>query len=399
MLHLHITIQFVVLRRGQTSNCGRFSNAKLTMLYNSTNRPQELAPMAGFRNTTLYLISPLTGCSIAMAVVLSTFAITGVVGNTIILLVYHKRKEKLVANYFIQALALIDLVACALVIPWTIVLDMSGVFNDPMCKMAELIRHLTISASTLTMVGVAVERYIAICRPTKTFTPRHGKNALLGIFVASFLASLPASTFFEVDFKLSNGVTIYLNCQYSPAMIGTVWNYLYNAVLVIIFFGGIVTMTVLYSKIFKVVVERTQRKNARVGIAPIEAPHPSQKASTAFPSNSVNEDDVSAIDMSCERRRIKDSTTKTPKTPSRSAQYKTAVMLFAVTIIYFVSWLPFWLTVFNLFSTECRPLIRYFFFINNASNVLVYSIVNKTLRDDMKRLLTCKLYCNGTGHN
>ena len=62
---------------------------------------------------------------------------------------------------------------------------------------------------------------------------------------------------------------------------------------------------------------------------------------------------------------------------------RTAKMLFLCTIIYFVTWLPFWIDVFGL--TNCLVL-RYLFFIGNSSNPLVYGIINQQVRRAFKSL-------------
>ena len=62
---------------------------------------------------------------------------------------------------------------------------------------------------------------------------------------------------------------------------------------------------------------------------------------------------------------------------------RTAKMLFLCTIIYFVTWLPFWIDVFGF--TNCL-LLRYIFFIGNATNPIVYGVVNEQVRRAFKKL-------------
>ena len=67
---------------------------------------------------------------------------------------------------------------------------------------------------------------------------------------------------------------------------------------------------------------------------------------------------------------------------------RTAKMLFLCTIIYFVTWLPFWIDVFGF--TNCL-LLRYIFFIGNATNPIVYGVVNEQVRRAFKKLFLCCL--------
>ncbi|XP_060588012.1 octopamine receptor-like [Ruditapes philippinarum] len=78
--------------------------------------------------------------------------------------------------------------------------------------------------------------------------------------------------------------------------------------------------------------------------------------------------------------------------PRRSYHRRTAKMLFLCTVIYFVTWLPFWFDIFGLTNSL---LLRYVFFIGNATNPIVYGIVNKQVRRAFKNLfLDCmKAWC------
>lgn len=64
---------------------------------------------------------------------------------------------------------------------------------------------------------------------------------------------------------------------------------------------------------------------------------------------------------------------------------KTSIMLFVCSLIYLVTWGPFWLDVFNV----TRSLVlRYLFFFGHASNPVVYGIINNQVRADVNKLLT-----------
>lgn len=69
--------------------------------------------------------------------------------------------------------------------------------------------------------------------------------------------------------------------------------------------------------------------------------------------------------------------------PRRSYHRRTAKMLFLCTVIYFITWLPFWFDIFGLTNSL---LLRYVFFIGNATNPIVYGIVNKQVRRSFKKL-------------
>ena len=76
---------------------------------------------------------------------------------------------------------------------------------------------------------------------------------------------------------------------------------------------------------------------------------------------------------------------------------KLAKILFIVTVVFFLSWLPFWI---NRFSRMAHPnsqplteaqkvivhLMNHFFYINNMANPIIYALANKTFRQDLKKL-------------
>ncbi|XP_061164960.1 5-hydroxytryptamine receptor 2B-like [Saccostrea echinata] len=63
---------------------------------------------------------------------------------------------------------------------------------------------------------------------------------------------------------------------------------------------------------------------------------------------------------------------------------KTSIMLFVCSLIYVVTWTPFWLDVFNVTHSL---VLRYLFFFGHASNPVVYGIVNNQVRADVIKLL------------
>lgn len=67
----------------------------------------------------------------------------------------------------------------------------------------------------------------------------------------------------------------------------------------------------------------------------------------------------------------------------RSYHRRTAKMLFLCTVVYFVTWVPFWLDVFGLTNSL---ILRYLIFIAHATNPIIYGIVNKQVRRSFKHL-------------
>lgn len=75
----------------------------------------------------------------------------------------------------------------------------------------------------------------------------------------------------------------------------------------------------------------------------------------------------------------------------RYSHHRTAKMLFLCTVIYFITWIPFWLDIFGFTNSKS---FRHLFFIGNAMNPLVYGLVNQQVRRSLKLLFNnCLTYC------
>lgn len=87
-------------------------------------------------------------------------------------------------------------------------------------------------------------------------------------------------------------------------------------------------------------------------------------------------------------KKDKDRRKSTKKDRTRVANLKTAVMLFVVTVVFIVTFLPAFLMALQLLPYDI--IIFYMYFANNVANPVIYSFMNKNFRDDLK-----KLFCGG----
>ena len=67
------------------------------------------------------------------------------------------------------------------------------------------------------------------------------------------------------------------------------------------------------------------------------------------------------------------------------ANIKTAAMLFVVTVVFIISFLPSWLI--GLEAIPMYYILFYIFFLNNVANPFIYAFMNRTFRDDLRQLL------------
>ncbi|KAI8505163.1 PREDICTED: neuropeptide FF receptor 2-like [Branchiostoma belcheri] len=93
-----------------------------------------------------------------------------IMGNVLVCVVVAKNKSmRTVTNYFIVNLAVSDLLVGVVCIPVTLVdnLTIGWMFGAVMCKLTPIVQGISLAASILTLVAIAVDRYLAVITPTE----------------------------------------------------------------------------------------------------------------------------------------------------------------------------------------------------------------------------------------
>ncbi|WAR15045.1 CCKAR-like protein [Mya arenaria] len=70
------------------------------------------------------------------------------------------------------------------------------------------------------------------------------------------------------------------------------------------------------------------------------------------------------------------------------ANIRTAVMLFVVTVVFLIAFLPAWLM--GLQAMEFNAVIFYMYFVYHTANPFIYAFMNKSFRDDLGKVLKCQ---------
>ncbi|CAL1542178.1 unnamed protein product, partial [Lymnaea stagnalis] len=137
--------------------CGNNSFGNYSDGFNYSDRIQHLDALQ--RETNIIMIP-----SIVFLCLIST---TGVIGNSLVLVVYSCRFSRSAVRTFMKAVAVLDLLINTLVIPAEIY-DMFHAwdFDQPLvCRVRRFFNAQTTSASGFLLVAIAVTRYRKICRP------------------------------------------------------------------------------------------------------------------------------------------------------------------------------------------------------------------------------------------
>ena len=93
------------------------------------------------------------------------------------------------------------------------------------------------------------------------------------------------------------------------------------------------------------------------------------------------------------------------KSSGLKGRHKTAQMLVLVTLVFFITWIPYWVINFlayfvpefyksmSTWQVNILKIFRHFYFINHVVNPVIYTFVNKQFRTELKHVLLCGKYC------
>jgi hypothetical protein len=371
---------------------------------------------------------------IVLAVFIGSCSLVGTLGNMPVLYVYMHKRDRIPTNTFIKVLAMADLAVCSLVMPYTVFYELRMVNSDAICRIVEYIRHVSVFASNFSLVAIALERYVAVCKLSHKLSVQDVNRGILIIIGISCAMAVPAVLIFavvstediaDVQGAIAHAQLDFKYCHFTYTVIGRTGAFVYQSALLAIYCVCVLITVVLYIAIYRYLYLRTQRRHmnnvvsTKCPVVTVDAenehisldimtpaslsflPPPNTLASVSHPPKGVDEKQYteSVRDVNEESG----STCPMEDTPSlippsnpvhtRSRSYseskgclvhqRTATMLFLCTVIVVVSWLPFW---FDIFGVTHNLVLRYLFFLGNASNPIVYGIVNVNVRAAFKTL-------------
>lgn len=73
---------------------------------------------------------------------------------------------------------------------------------------------------------------------------------------------------------------------------------------------------------------------------------------------------------------------------NRSANVRTALMLFTVTLVFMIAFVPAWIMAHRLI--EHYPTVFYLYFSYNVANPFIYAFMNHIFKDYMRKMFTCR---------
>ena len=372
-------------------------------------------------------------------VILGIFSFAGTIGNALVLYIYSRKRDITTSSLFILTLAGTDFFTSLLIIPFNIVvlhLHYKLEYEFP-CKLYMFLITCNVPFSAFVMVAIAFDRYFCICHPflhaitiprAKIIVFIMGVSAcLLGIITSlchgifqlddttaslnvtesepawiSTISSLDTINYqnstvkYDVTTTVTGNVTnIYQEegivpgmCIPNTILLKKSFIDVYQKIYAGLYLISFLIVLVLYGLIYRSIHIRRALKAKR-------------KRSSLFPAAP---NDYSAVDTQMtilnngnevdgkyengQKRFRKKSLGLKDKV--FYANIRTAVMLFIVTIVFLIAFLPAWLMAHELVTYNM--IVFYMYFIYNVANPIIYAFMNNSFRDDLQNIFKRK--CN-----
>jgi hypothetical protein len=336
-------------------------------------------------------------------VVLLIEAFFGIIGNSIVLLMYTRYVQgKTGTRYFIRILALVDLLGC-LSNATQLYMDDTMNYVYPsvvLCKTLSFFRIMTGGFSANTILVIALQRYLLICRPLGTqMSRKHCRISIIAMLLLSVGCAAPVlklggiqNTIIRKD---SGNVTLNIsvaechitNGDNEPSVMVP-----YYGVLLLLSLINIIFTSVLYIPVAKTIYKRFspstrnrtfdtfyKRKNNSSEDTNVEKltmkeiPHQDVKVTSIEPAAAVNNDG----------------------NREQKARQNISAMFLVIIIVYVVSYLASLVTNIHLSVTNVQlkgyVLNIYYFFLrlnllNHIANPYIYWFYDIKFRNEFRRI-------------
>lgn len=385
--------------------------------------------------------NPTTVVVLAM---LCAFSVIGALGNSLVLYIYGKRKkEKTTSTIFILSLATTDFLTCVLVIPFNAVLvSLSYKTSDDFsCKLWSFLITCNVPFSAFIMVAIAFDRFFCICHPF-LYIINVPRSKIIVVCLAIFSCLLGLITSLGHGMLTgdeSTGDINMVNCSFVSEVNGTVsdailpicttdedknmscasnesqlqnslnmtslkqqlcantsvyhetpgdctllsdilpveFTLIYQKIYAGFYLVCFIAVVILYGLIYRAIHARRAQKSKR-------------KRSSLYPSNtepSMLETQMTVLNGNDTHVRERNTNGRKQRRQSALkdklfyANIRTAAMLFVVTLVFLIAFLPAWLIAIR--QIAYNAIIYNMYFVYNVANPLIYAFMNNSFRDDL----------------
>lgn len=373
---------------------------------------------------------------------LMTFSLAGSVGNAFVIYIFSRKREKSTTTVFILVLAMTDFFTCLVIIPFTIYYEVMAkrINSNVQCKVYMFLITSNIPFSAFIMVLIAFDRYFKICRPwNQCLDIQMSKKIVIAVLIfALSLGIIPSLTHgvYPISDETStkenvttspvfagdkqgahNGTVMVLNntayqdlrpkfpgnvssnssdmrriyegyCMPVHEYFSQIFMNTYQNTYASLFLISCAFVTVLYALIFKSITLRRYKKSKRAfkGM--------DRRTSTAITNTCTTRLTTTEPPETDQNRRAPtnnnyvNESKRSVRNKLRLANIKTAGILFVVTIVFILAFLPAWLM--SIRVIKANIIVYYLYFSHNIANPIIYAFFNVTFRKDIRNAVYCK---------
>ncbi|XP_041355154.1 orexin receptor type 2-like [Gigantopelta aegis] len=388
---------------------------------NNVSVENDISREGALRDDILSLNQKKSFMFLPVIIYLVILMLCGIVGNGLVCYVYRWRFRRTTSNFFILFLAIVDLLSCCLGMPFEVSdLLLPYMFDAPAaCKILRFVETWTISASGLTLVCVAFDRYYKLCKPLRRFTILKAKVFCSVAVSIALLMALPALALFGRR-SLTTGVADVngTECSIDDHMVHTPLAIIYYGSLMLTFIFTFSCLLTLYI-IIGVCLHRRNKLTIGEQIT-LKTDYPrthrfvqnqTQKTCHSESSTEDNSKTTENAPKQLHDNKTSRDSNRLTKTPSlirkeNGHQHKMGTVslkttrltaiFFTVSVAFVISFLPYLIVnimkvtkvAFDPFRSDTVEIVYNFcvrsYFINNVINPFIYSILNVNFRKECK---------------
>ncbi|XP_067671785.1 cholecystokinin receptor type A-like [Haliotis asinina] len=361
---------------------------------------------------------PIPAVSNVVVGFISLSMITGTLGNSLVL--YAFKKESSAFNTLLTVLGAFDLLACIFHMP----LDLASVYdperlpNMIICKISCFMIAFTAIGSVVLLVSIATIRYQAVCRPhSPNMSVKSAKIiGVVAFCVALSLASPVVIMFGITELELDDGIHIF--CGVQNAYMNTSYPLSFYIVLGSLFLVSLVILAGLYMLTGWGLWTKRKAFAATNRVNPISFDRDllGDRAITPNTSNTLASTDQNGLTQRDDQEKSRKLTVtvniNSVNGPSNDKKIryerktqKTFLMMFLVSVVFFLSYTPhlflvFYFMGFNMAAFPAHALSHWYgvamrsFYINNVADPFIYGFCSQDFRKNIQTIPAKVMCCS-----